>query len=380
MNWHPLAQELAAKAAHPRSRWFPAVAGTPRHLLAPAWFYRDDETGQWQAWDGSGEDRQEWLRATFANKTRITRIGPLHAEQARPGDHPAGMPTSSATQPGLVVQMLRLGYLRHGDAICDLGTGTGYSAALLCHRFGADNVTSIDVDPYLTKAATERLGLLGHHPAVHTMDAAQALPGTFDAIVAMFSVRPCPPSWLAALRPGGRMVFAIAGTTLVVCADKRPGGGASGLVDAYTAGFMEARHGADYEAAAPCPEEQADAERRPGRYPVVDIDESWDLRSAFGLAAPGVRASFTSRDGIRSLSLWDSDGSWAAGSGHATEAADVRQGGPRRLWDELEAVLDQWVPSWTFPWYRATVEIDPDGTIHLAATSGRQCTVGREDA
>jgi protein-L-isoaspartate O-methyltransferase len=109
------------------------------------------------------------------------------------------MPTSSATQPGLVVQMLRLGCLRDGDAICDMGTGTGYSAALLCHRIGAGSVTSIDIDPYLTKAATERLGVLGHHPAVHTTDAAQALPGTFDAIVAMFSVRPCPPSWLAAL-------------------------------------------------------------------------------------------------------------------------------------------------------------------------------------
>src|SRR6266851_2322922 len=61
------------------------------------------------------------------------------------------------------------------------------------------------------------------------------------SIVAMFSVRPCPPSWLAALRPGGRLVFVIADTQLVVCADKRPDGGASGQVSPYSAGFMHAR-------------------------------------------------------------------------------------------------------------------------------------------
>jgi len=30
----------------------------------------------------------------------VTRIGPLHADHASPGDHPAGLPTSSSTLPG----------------------------------------------------------------------------------------------------------------------------------------------------------------------------------------------------------------------------------------------------------------------------------------
>jgi len=141
---------------------------------------------------------------------------------------------------------------------------------------------------------------------------------------------------------------------------------------------MRARHSPDYEPVPPAPEEQADPEHRAGRYPVVDLEESWDLHSAFGLAAPGVRASFTGTGGNRELLLWDGSGSWAAGSGRAGEAAAVRQGGTRRLWDELEAVLDQWVPAWSFPWYRATVDIDPDGTIHLTAPAGRQFTVGHD--
>ncbi|HET9256535.1 MAG TPA: methyltransferase domain-containing protein, partial [Pseudonocardiaceae bacterium] len=35
----------------------------------------------------------------------------------------------------------------------EIGTGTGYNAALLCHRLGAENVYSNDIDPELIKRA-----------------------------------------------------------------------------------------------------------------------------------------------------------------------------------------------------------------------------------
>jgi len=204
----------------------------------------------------------------------------------------------------------------------------------------------------------------------------------------MFSVRPCPPSWLAALRPGGRLVFVIADTQLVVCADKRPDGGASGQVSPFSAGFMQERHdGQPSQAGHPVTEDGVFAgldggpagpgggECRCGRYPVVDVEGSWDLRSAYGLSAPCVHARYAERDGIRALSLWHGDGSWAVARGSGTEAAAVRQAGPRRLWDELEETLDLWQPQWSFPWHMARVTIDPDGTIHLTATSGQQFSI-----
>jgi protein-L-isoaspartate O-methyltransferase len=371
LDWKPFAAELAGKASPARSRWSRAVAETPRHLLVPRWFEPGDSDRGEDGWSLSNEPPE----CAYANRSLITQVGTLHADHATSDDHPQGMPASSATHPGLVVQMLRLGHLREGDAICDMGTGSGYSAALLCHQFGDTSITSIDIDPYLTKAATERLGQLGHHPAMQAMDAAQALPSTFDTIVAMFSVRPCPPSWLAALRPGGRIVFVIAGTQLVVCADKNPDGSASGQVNPYSAGFMQERHAVqEPETGQP---DMEDGDHRVGRYPVMDVEGSWDLRSAFGLAVPGVYTSYTERDGIRALSLWHRDGSWAAARGRGAEAAEVRQAGPRRLWDELEEILNLWVPQWSFPWYMARVGIDPDGTIHLTATGGQQFTVRR---
>jgi protein-L-isoaspartate O-methyltransferase len=375
MTWQELAAGLADTAASRRSRWFPAVAAVPRHVLVPAWFYRDQPAGRWRVWDGT-EDHQEWLRCTYADKTRVTRVGALHADHAGPDDHPAGRSTSSATQPGLTVRMLRLAGLRRGDAICDMGTGSGYSAALLCYRFGDSAVTSIDVDPYLTKAAGERLAGIGYYPRVHTCDATGPLPGEFDAIIASFSVRACPPSWLTALRPGGRLVFVIAETYLVVVADKQPNGGATGRIDSYGAMFMPARHGPGYDTPG-WPAHDGTADQRAGRYPVINLEESADLCSAFRLTAPGVHTRFTiTRQGASELRLWDQAGSWAIATGHDTSPAAVQQAGDRQLWDELEAVMDMWVPRWSFPWYRAHVDIDPDGTIHLATPDGHQLTVG----
>jgi protein-L-isoaspartate O-methyltransferase len=51
--------------------------------------------------------------------------------------------------------------------------------------------------------AAERLDSVGLRPAVLTVDATGALPGTYDRIIATVAVRPVPASWLAALRPGG---------------------------------------------------------------------------------------------------------------------------------------------------------------------------------
>ncbi|MEU8270097.1 methyltransferase domain-containing protein [Sphaerisporangium sp. NPDC049002] len=116
--------------------------------------------------------------------------------------------------------MLRHSCLYEGADILDVATGSGYSAALLSHRFGCDRITSIDVDPYLTEVAAERLGLLGLHPTVLTRDATGVLPGSYDRILSMVSVPRIPPSWIQALRPGGRLVTPIRGMAVIVAANK----------------------------------------------------------------------------------------------------------------------------------------------------------------
>jgi hypothetical protein len=100
---------------------------------------------------------------------------------------------------------------------------------------------SVDLDQYPVDAATDRLCSIGLHPHTAVCDLTQALPRQFDRIVSSVAVRPIPVSWLHALRPGRRLVTTIAGTRLVLIADKTADGGASGHIAHNGASFMAAR-------------------------------------------------------------------------------------------------------------------------------------------
>lgn len=76
---------------------------------------------------------------------------------------------------------------------------------MLAHRLGGQHVTCVDVDAYLAEVAAERLAGIGLSPQLMTCDATGPLPGAYDRIVSTVAVRPIPASWLAALRPGGRI-------------------------------------------------------------------------------------------------------------------------------------------------------------------------------
>src|SRR5258708_6485231 len=234
---------MAANIADPGSRWHAAVRSVPRHLLVPRWFTqrRDGETGEVR--EGSS-DEPTWLDAAYdGRRTLVTRIGTVHADHADPGTRYDGWSTSSATMPGLVLDMYRRARLVDGASILDVGTGSGYGAALLALRFGDDQVTSIDVDPYLTATAAQRLDSFGAQPRILTADATGDLPGSYDRIVPMVSLPDIPASWLTALRPAGRLVFSLTGGSVLITARKTADGGAIGRVEYERASFMAARHG-----------------------------------------------------------------------------------------------------------------------------------------
>jgi protein-L-isoaspartate O-methyltransferase len=92
-------------------------------------------------------------------------------------------------------------------------------------------VTSIDVDPYLTGRAAERLSVLGLNPRILTVDATGELPGAYDRIVPMVSMPAIPAGWLTALRNGGRLVFSLAASPVLITVTKTPDGGATGQVE-----------------------------------------------------------------------------------------------------------------------------------------------------
>jgi SAM-dependent methyltransferase len=266
--------------------------------------------------------------------------------------------------------MYRHAYITDDTDILDVGTGSGYGCALLTRRLGDDHVTSVDVDDYLAKAAVERLASIGLHPRVTACDATGPLPGSYDRIVSMMSVAPIPASWLTALRPGGRLVTVLAGTGLLVTADKTPDGGAAGRTEWYRAGFMAARSGSDYP---PTLLEQFPAARgaegeyvSTGRYPVVSIGSAWELYSMLGVTVPGVQEHYEETgDGQRTAWLLHPDGSWARATGTADDPPVVHQSGPRRLWDIVDDIRHAWLRDGKLPAYGASVIITPDGSVQL---------------
>ena len=309
------------------------------------------------------------MRAAYSDQTLVTRLGIAHADHARPADHPDGRPTSSATQPGLVVAMYRHAGITDGSHVLDIGTGSGYGTALLARRLGDRLVTSIDIDDYLVAAAADRLDEVGLRPEVITGDATGLLPGSYDRIVSMMSVAPVPASWLLALRPGGRLVTAIAGTGLLVTADKTPDGGAVGRTEWYRAGFMTSRSGPDYPPALldqyPNARDEHGEQASVGRYPLVNIGSAWELMSMLGVTVPGIEHHYQQNtDGTRTAWLLAPDGSWARATATGDGPPTVWQAS-RRLWDLADDIRHAWLTDGRLPAYGAIATITPDGRIHL---------------
>ncbi len=368
-GWEQHAAWLSGKVTEPGSRWRPVVAAVPRHEFVPRWWAADGDGG-WQLRDGPTMPAGDWLGGVYRDTSLVTQAGPLHADHAAQEDRPTGRATSSSTAPGLVVTTYRHAMIGDGMDVLDIGTGSGYGTALLARRLGSEHVTSVDIDPYLVKAAGDRLAALGMHPFVTVADATGPLPGTYDRIVSMTSVVPVPASWLAALRPGGRLVTTLAGTGLLVTANRTRDGGAKGQTEFYRAGFMRARTGPDYAPrmlhAIPGALDGDGGDLTTGRYPVVNIPWAWELYSMLGVTVPGIEYHFeTASDGTRTAWLAHPDGSWARASAAGDELPAVRQGGPRRLWDAVDEIRHAWLTDGGLPAYGAAVTISPDGGIRL---------------
>lgn len=378
-DWNSAAQRLAASTViRPESRWYQPLATTPRHLFVPRWWTKatsSDGEEVWKLRDGAS-DTEAWLRDVYADTTLVTRVGTLHADHAKEGQTlprgRASRSTSSSTLPALVLMMYRAAFITNTSRLL-VTTGSGYGTALACTRLRDEQVTSVDVDPYLVEVARERLAAAGHYPRIEVCDLTGDLPESgYDRIISTVSMPAVPSSWLKALAPDGRLVTTLAGTGLVIVADKTPEGGAAGYVAPEPAGFMSARHGEDYDDTFPeNPPVWQTAQHAEGesittsRYPLMYVPDTWDVRSTLELLAPGIdHRQHKTDDGVRTVYMLHADGSWArATAAGRRESPTVHQGGPRRLWDELERIRTWLAVDGDLPVRGATVTITPDGAV-----------------
>ena len=116
------------------------------------------------------------------------------------------------SQPYMVAVICQAAEVREGDRVLDIGTGSGYQAAVLA-ELGAE-VYTVERIPDLAARARERLAEAGYEGvAVHVGDGSLGLPeqGPYDAIVVAAAAPAMPESLYEELRERGRLVVPVGG-------------------------------------------------------------------------------------------------------------------------------------------------------------------------
>lgn len=343
-----LADQLRAADKLPAA-WAEAFAAVLRERFIPnrIWVDEgDDDSIECVPLDRTVEP-ERWRRAVYSNKVIVTQFDDGATEWPRVGYRP----TCSSSMPSAMLAMLDVLDVQPGHRVLEIGTGTGYNAALLAKRAAA--VTTMEVDPAI--ADHPRIALRDM-PAVTvvTGDGAAGHPETapFDRVVVTASVRlgQFPYTWVAQAKPGGIIVAPVRAdltsgplVRFTVADDAT----ATGRAVPVRVAFMELR-----------------SHRTPSRWPRLRWDdpaadlthstlEPWTTllteasQWAIAVAVPQCRFDVWERTPDRPHGVaWlvdDCSGSWASVvPGDTDDRYDVRQSGPRRLWDEAEAAHGWW--------------------------------------
>lgn len=331
-----LADQVARSAEHLDPAWRRALEAIPRHIFLGGALYQPAGT-RWQPVHRQEVGEDAWLRMAYSDTTWVTQVEGIDAADA-PGPR-AGNPTSSSTLPSLVVRTLQTAGIRDGDRVLEIGTGTGYSTAVLCHRLGEDNVTSIESDPVLARRAADHLKTAGYAPTLVTGDGLEGHPDDagYDAIVATCAVRHIPPAWLWQLRDGGTITTTLSGWMLasgLIRLALDDDGTATGRFTGETVSYMLAR-----------PHERPPRpafRRHPGRVRATHTDpallQDWTGAFVAQLAAPSAELMTTDDTVI----LTDTATGSQAWTEPATDGWTIHQHGPLRLWDQTEHALTTW--------------------------------------
>lgn len=114
------------------------------------------------------------------------------------------------SQPFIVALMTELAEVAPEHVVLEVGTGSGYQAAILAHL--ARKVCTIEIIPALAEAATKTLKDLAYdNVSVRLGDGYAGWPecGPFDAIVVTAALGQVPPPLIEQLKVGGRLVMPV---------------------------------------------------------------------------------------------------------------------------------------------------------------------------
>ncbi|MEV2278427.1 methyltransferase domain-containing protein [Nocardiopsis sp. NPDC049922] len=361
------AQTLRSRLAQGMpTAWRDSFQRVPRHAFIPDTVWIRDTDGRPRPFRRE-DDPVRWLEVCYSDAPVAVQLDDGH-------DTGSGYVSSTASMPTVVAQMLDAADLSPGLRTLEIGTGTGYNAALLASVVGVENVTTVEIDAVLAERSAAALERAGWPVEVVHGDGEKGCPenAPFDRVVATAAVRTVPYAWVEQTRPDG-IVLTPFGTafhsgTLLRLRVGSDGTTAQGNFGGDAA-FMWTRaqrapHGAVEDRVLP--EHECD-ELTTGLHPYEPVG-GFDASFAVGLRVPAMTSVVVFDDddpecGSYTVYLMDphaaSWASWRIEPG--PREYTVRQHGPRRLFDELAAAYAWWRGLGSPAHTRFGLTVTPDG-------------------
>lgn len=333
------------------SDWAPTFAAVPRAAFLPELMWPWDMDAGRSVAVSKSRNPATWQEYADADVPIVTQWD----DGQHAGTEPGIVSTSSMSMPSVVFRMLRDLDVSPGDRVLEIGTGTGWNAALLAHRLGSGNVCSVEVDEGVATAARTALERFGLPVRVIHGDGFKGYPRSapYGRIIATCGLRSIPVAWVEQCRPGG-VIVAPWGThfgngdavaRLVVSRDADSASGPfTGPVE-----FMKMRaqrvapvvH-SEYVTGSAADRDVSSTTITEGQF----LGERFSpQRFALGLRVRDcVHVVADKRDRARPVWFYSlTDRSWACVMFREGDTARVWQSGARRLWDEAEAAYEWWV-------------------------------------
>jgi protein-L-isoaspartate O-methyltransferase len=186
-------------------RWLDALRAHPRAGFIPerAWAHPDGEYGR--LLDRSA-DRADWEKVVGSDVPIITQVQDGQAPIADGGE---GGYTSSCSMPSVVAAELELLRLKRDDDVLEVGTGTGWTAALISHYVRHGRVVTVEVDEEVHHRAVRNLACAGSSalPVLGDGMLGHAGAAPYDAVHVTVGSTHASSAWIAQTRPGGTVVF-----------------------------------------------------------------------------------------------------------------------------------------------------------------------------